>query len=333
MSDWYYAKGGQQNGPVSREHLAELLQNGTLNPGKDLIWNSTMKDWLPAAQVPEFSTRTTGPVDPYSTPASSWEPSAPLSTGESLAEIEHGSDPINVIACVKRGFELTVRSFGMILLVGIVYFAVVIGVGAVIGAIEYAAGWGHYEVFRNAEGMITGSRYTTGYLSMIVNQLLGIFLALGLCRILLNLVSGRAISIGMLFAGGKKFLPAIGASILFILMVFVGLALFIVPGIYLALRFGFYIYAMVDRDLGVFDSLRYSSSITTRNRLNLFGLSVFVFLIILAGVVALCVGLIFAIPVASLAWAVAYRWMQYGYLAAEDHPGTQTPMLSAGHRG
>lgn len=335
MSDWYYAKGGQQNGPVSREHLAELLQNGTLNPAKDLIWTSTMKDWLPATQVPEFAARAGGPIDPYSTPASSWGAPVPTPVGEALEEIEPGSDPINVIACVKRGFDLTVRNFGMILLVGIVYIAVTIGVGAILGVIDSLTGWGAttQRVYEGDNGIWASYSEAGSPMSILANQVLGIFLSLGFTRITLNLVSGREFSIGMLFGGGKKLLPAIGATILYSLMVGIGFLLLIVPGVYLALRFGFYRTAMVDRDLGVFDSFRYSSSITTGNRLNMFILALLTFLIMLAGLVALCVGLIFAIPVASLAWTVAYRWLQYGHRAAEDHPGTQTPMLSAGVNG
>jgi hypothetical protein len=48
----------------------------------------------------------------------------------------------------------------------------------------------------------------------------------------------------------------------------------------------------------------------------------------LAGCLALCLGLFFAMPVMWLSWIVAYRWMQYGHRAALDHPGTQTPMLA-----
>jgi uncharacterized membrane protein len=111
-------------------------------------------------------------------------------------------------------------------------------------------------------------------------------------------------------------------------MIFIGFLLFIVPGVYLLLRYGQFMSAMVDRNLGVMDSLTYSSSITTNNRLNLFLLGLLAIAIIIAGVLALLVGLIFAYPVVWLSWMVAYRWMQYGHRAAQDHPGTTTPLLS-----
>lgn len=111
-------------------------------------------------------------------------------------------------------------------------------------------------------------------------------------------------------------------------MVVIGLILFIFPGIYLAIRYGQYLTAMVDRDLGVMESFQYSSSITTNNRMNLFLLALLAIPIMIAGVIALCIGVFFAIPVVWLGWLVAYRWMQYGHRAALDHHGTKTPMLA-----
>jgi uncharacterized membrane protein len=40
--------------------------------------------------------------------------------------------------------------------------------------------------------------------------------------------------------------------------------------------------------------------------------------IILAGLIALVVGLVFAYPVAGLAWVLGYRWMQLGRRAVMD---------------
>ena len=52
MIEWYYARGGQQNGPVSFEQLVEVARSGGLNPTADLVWSQDMKDWTPAGQVP-----------------------------------------------------------------------------------------------------------------------------------------------------------------------------------------------------------------------------------------------------------------------------------------
>jgi uncharacterized membrane protein len=50
-------------------------------------------------------------------------------------------------------------------------------------------------------------------------------------------------------------------------------------------------------------------------------------LVMIAGALALVVGMIFAIPVVTLALPLAYRFLQFGPRALTDHPGTKVPML------
>ena len=53
---WYFAKHGQQQGPVELEALKAQLQNGALSPG-DLVWREGMPEWTPAREVPELLQR------------------------------------------------------------------------------------------------------------------------------------------------------------------------------------------------------------------------------------------------------------------------------------
>jgi hypothetical protein len=335
MSEWFYARGGQQNGPVTFDQLKELARGGRLD-AMDLVWTSTMKDWQPAGQVEGLletaaipDAPPADPSNPYAAPQSSWNEPAPR-TGGTLEEIAPGSDPIDVGECVKRGFEITKRNFGMILLVGLTYLGVTIGASLILGMIDSALGMGTSQgQWQTGGANVTGSfQQTGGPFNAILGNVLSIFLSLGLVRIGLNLVSGKQVSVGQLFGEGRKLLPAIGASILFGLMLVIGFILLIVPGFYLMLRYGQFMNAMVDKNLGVMDSLSYSSSITTNNRLNLFLLVLLSIAIAIAGLIALVVGLIFAYPVIWMSWMVAFRWMQYGSRSVEDHPGTATPLLS-----
>jgi hypothetical protein len=294
-----------------------------------------MKDWLPAGQVPGIfgpPAPVSDPNNPYAAPETTWtgDISRPVPAGEALLEIVPGSEPIDVGACLKRGFDLTTRHFGMILLVGLVYMAVTIAASAVLSLIDNALGWGYGEttVMPGPGATSWEYRQNGSPLNMIASQVLSAFLSLGATRIGLNIVSGKEFNLGMLFGGGKKLLPAFLATVLFGIVFALGLLLLIVPGVYLAMRYGLFMAAMVDRDLGVIDSFKYSSTITTNNRMNLFLLALLGLLVLLAGCLALCVGLFFAMPVMWLGWIVAYRWMQYGHRAALDHPGTQTPMLA-----
>lgn len=340
MSEWYYARGGQQSGPVTFEQLVALARSGGLDPAKDLVWSASMKDWTPASQVPELVAApanplapTADPANPYAAPQSAWADATPAA-GVALMEIPPGSEPIDVGVCVKRGFDLTIRHFGIILLVGLTYFGISMAAGLLLAGLDAALGIGQatHSQWQPSGG---GNAYNFSYtqngspLNMILSQVLSTFLSLGAARIGLNLVSGKPVAVAMLFGEGGKLLRAFGATILFGLLFFAGLLLLIVPGIYIALRYGQFLMAIVDRDLGIMDALSYSSTITTNNRGNIFLLALLAIAIALAGMLACGIGLIFAMPVVWLTSVVAYRWMQFGHRAALDHPGTTTPMLSA----
>ena len=50
---WYYARGGQQRGPVEFQKLVAAAKTGKLRQD-DLVWTEGMAEWKPAAEVPEF---------------------------------------------------------------------------------------------------------------------------------------------------------------------------------------------------------------------------------------------------------------------------------------
>ncbi|MDD5261896.1 MAG: DUF4339 domain-containing protein [Methylacidiphilales bacterium] len=57
MKQWYYAKNGQQNGPIDRPILEELYRKGELAPS-DLVWEEGMPEWITAGTV--FTVTTSG---------------------------------------------------------------------------------------------------------------------------------------------------------------------------------------------------------------------------------------------------------------------------------
>jgi uncharacterized membrane protein len=245
MTEWYYAKDGQQNGPVSFEALVEIARQGGLNPTKDLVWNKSMTDWVIAGQVPGLcspaaapNTPTADPSNPYAAPTAGWNEVAQITVGENLEEISPGSDPLDVMACAKRGFNLTIRHFGMILVIGIVYLGVSFGAGIILSAVDSALGLtpppvtvptvGESPTEQQIQAFANGFQNQGSSLHQILNQLLSLFLSIGLTRIGLNLVSGKPISVGMLFSGARKLLPMLGGYIIFMAAFVIGFILLIV---------------------------------------------------------------------------------------------------------
>ena len=53
-SAWFFARGGQQRGPVPAEGLRQMLASGALSAG-DLVWREGMPQWVPAGRVDELA--------------------------------------------------------------------------------------------------------------------------------------------------------------------------------------------------------------------------------------------------------------------------------------
>ncbi len=334
MDQWYYAKGGQQNGPITLAQLQDLIRNGTLNPSTDLVWNSAMPDWLPASQVPALS----GGVAPPDVPSGSHPFAYPTATG-GLSDIVPGSEPIIPTACMKRAWDLTVKHIGPLLLVMIIFVATSILISMGLEAVDSAMGWSPVgEAFMKelsstpggaGYSFSAGSEDQLSLPSSIISSILSVFLMLGATKIGLRVVDGKPFEVGMLFSGGKFLIKGFIAYLLYMLMFVLGVLLLIVPGFIVLIRFGMYQNAIVDRNMGIIESLGYSWKLTKGNGLNLFVIGLLSLCALIAGCIALIVGLLFAYPMIWLMWIVAYRWLQYGGRAVLDDPTTGRPMLAA----
>jgi hypothetical protein len=144
--------------------------------------------------------------------------------------------------------------------------------------------------------------------AQVASLAVGAFLAIGMCRMVLDDVDRRDPELGALAGGGHGlFLPNLVATLLFTAAVLVGLALFVLPSLYVAARFGFFGFVLVDRRCGPIAALRGSWELTARDwpRLCMFG--ALVIAANLAGVMALLVGVVWTLPWTTVASAHLYR--------------------------
>jgi uncharacterized membrane protein len=107
----------------------------------------------------------------------------------------------------------------------------------------------------------------------------------------------------------RPFWKFLGASILLMLAVAIGLVLLIVPGIIFMLMFMFTTFMVIERELGPIDAMKESRRITRGHKWQLLGFLLMLVLINLLGLLALVVGIFVSIPVSSLAFAHAYRML------------------------
>lgn len=334
MQTWYYSANGERQGPVSYEELKSLSRSGRLHPDTDLAWTEGMSDWKPSGQISGLFQDATNELltvyNPYAVPST---PSENLLAPVTGGEIPPGSFQLDASGVIGRCIELTKRHFWVLVGIGLVYLIVT------------SVSEGFFSAAKNMfirDALTANPVDPTNFVAVmqtafqpaalaisLVAWVVSTFFTMGLTKASLNVVSGKDITVGTLFSQGDKLPRVLGASFLYYLMVSVGFILLIFPGIYLALRFMNYQNAIIDKNMGVMDSLRYSSDLTKNNRMNLFVLALLSFLVCLAGALALLIGLAFALPVVTLAFALAYRVLQYGHQAMLDEPGTKRPQLLA----
>jgi hypothetical protein len=314
-SSWYYTENGERKGPVPFSNLHSLLQQG-LAPST-LVWSEGMEQWIPASSIPELIS--VGPTSPYSAPGTEVLPTE-SHTGNEL-NIPQQPIPLDLGFCIGQGWKFTLANFGQIFLFGLSYFLISFAVSAVLGGISMAVD-GLPQTLQGPDGQIevtqSGGAVTT--ILNLVDNVVSIFLSLGAVRYGHLLLNGENPPISELFSQGSKLLSFIGATILYGIMIGVGLLLLIVPGIIVIVRFGFYQQAIVEKNLGAIDALKYSLELTKTNGLSLFGLYILSFLIVLAGLLAVIVGLLWAIPTTWLALLIAFRYLHNGKNAVKVLP-------------
>jgi uncharacterized membrane protein len=105
----------------------------------------------------------------------------------------------------------------------------------------------------------------------------------------------------------RKIFTFFVAGIVFGLIITIGLVLLIIPGIYLALRLQFYLAAIVSEDAGIIDSLKRSWEITKGEELELLVLYLIEFLLVIAGTIALFIGIFITIPLIVLMYCYTFH--------------------------
>lgn len=141
---------------------------------------------------------------------------------------------------------------------------------------------------------------------VVIGWVLQAFFQAGFVRMYLSAARGRAPEFAHVFSGGPRFFAMLGAMVVHSLMIIIGFALLIVPGVILSLGLLLYPYYVVDRGMGPIEALRASWDATTGQKGKLFVLGIYSVGVIIVGLVACCIGMVPALAVVSVAQAIVY---------------------------
>jgi hypothetical protein len=145
------------------------------------------------------------------------------------------------------------------------------------------------------------------FILFMIGIIISIINTIGLIKISLKFCDNEKAKISDLFSYYPLFFKYLIGSILYSLIVILGLILLIIPGIIWAIQFQPFAYLIVDKGLGPIQALKESSKITKGNRWNLFSFLVILIFLQTLGAFIFLIGLFITVPITLIAYAYVYR--------------------------
>lgn len=233
----------------------------------------------------------TASVNPYASPQTAYVPPTP---GGPITPQVVGVEPI-----LNYAWQLWQQHLGLLLGATVTVVAISYIVAFLIAIPQIA-------LQQNGETELAQAINIAG---QIFNNLLQLYLGVGQTQMALKMARREPVQYTDLFGGGSVFLPMILAYILAAIAIGIGFVLLIVPGILLLLMWWPYYFLIVDKKAGIIESFSTAATFTKGN----WGTTILLWLlsigIMILGFLALCIGVLFAAPLVTLLWVVAYLMM------------------------
>ena len=231
-----------------------------------------------------------------------------------------GGKPFSVGDAFGYGWKKFTENIGPILIAMLVFMLV--------GAVIYGLQFLFQSITSPETTVVTGengfvvSQSGGGVLASIVSLIFSIvgfiwsyLVQAGFARGGLALTEGRPLVLGELLSF-HKLGRIILAGIILSIFTFIGFLLCILPGFIVAFFGSFFVYFILDQDLGAWDSIKASFSFVKDNLGNLLLLLILSWLILFAGALLCGIGLFVAWPVVVIAQTYAYKVLRGQPVAA-----------------
>ncbi|MCO6458213.1 MAG: hypothetical protein J5I93_23150 [Pirellulaceae bacterium] len=238
-----------------------------------------------------------GAANPYAPPQPFVEkPAVQVSGGPIVGQTIDVGDVIN--------YSWEVWKVHLGLLVGVTVFVGVVnfGLSLIVTAIQ-----GGLEGMGGDEAQVAVA--LVAIFGQLVQSLVALYLGIGQTQVFLKLARGQNAEFSDVFRGGPLFMPVLGGGILYSLAVGAGFVLLIIPGFIVLILFWPYYYLIIDQKTRVFESFSVAYEITRQNVGQIILLALAGMGIVIIGLLAACVGVIFAGPLAQMLWVVGYLMM------------------------
>ena len=164
------------------------------------------------------------------------------------------------------------------------------------------------------QGSWTGETIIT-----IINIVIACIFTLGYTKNIFQALDGEEPQFSAYGQESRKIIKYFFGEFLFTVVFFIGLALLIIPGIYIALRLQFFTAFIVEENTGIMESFKRSWAITKGQGLPLFWVLLTQIGIMIVGLILFIIGIFVAIPVIYMMYCYIYRRL----VALETKPTTE----------
>jgi hypothetical protein len=293
---------GREYGPVGPEQLRQWIRDGRANErtmaiGPDGGWKalgdySEFADVFRAGAVPP-------PPPPPPPPGAAPAPARVTVSPETYANaVLAKGRTVDIGRAIGRGWDLLWTNFGLFLLV----LLIMVGIQLIMALTP-----------------IVGS---------LAALLLGGPLSAGVWWVCLKRLRGQPADVGDLFEGFRRsFLQLFLANLVVTILVIFGLALCVLPGIYLAVAWSFALPLVLDKNMEFWPAMEVSRRVLTRHWWSMFGFGIVAFFVCLLGLLALVIGIIPAMGIVQIAAACIYDEF-FGDAEAQLTSGAAKPVIA-----
>ena len=235
---------------------------------------------------------------------------------------------VSVTEAIGFGFKAMlehIRLLSLVFVVGSGLIAIVIGILGLLN-MNVISSFMNMPAFQTLQECVGSSCFTIArqsggpllefvagnFLQFIISLLIGVLfligLDFGLKALALSIFDTNTSTVETLWSRFRLVGTGLLAWALYCIIVWVGFMLFVIPGFILLLRFGFFPFFIIDKNMSALDSLKESYQVTRDYIWDIFAFWMIIKIIMSIGYCS-CFGTVLTWPLSALAYAHVYRQM------------------------
>lgn len=243
--------------------------------------------------------------NPYAAPASNLQPTSYNQTPSIEEALARGYD-FSIGELLSESWSKVKGTKGIIIGGFLVFYVVLLAATFILGGVV-----GIFTALsENMLLMIVGEIM----ISLLASALAYPFMA-GINMVGIRRAADQPLSFNEIFSHFGRTVPLIITAVVMMLLIYLGMILLLIPGIYLGVAYLLAIPLVVERGLSPWQALEASRKAITQHWFKVFGLFIVLGLIIMVSAIPLGIGMVWSIPLMVVAMGVLYRTI-FGVLPA-----------------